>query len=565
MKNRVSDATRLLVAWLLSGTFSAQAFTLAELRGSVTIGRPLDVTVQVQPSAGEEVSANCVTAEVLYADTRQTNARLSLIPASAMSPATVLRVQVAADVNEPVVTVLVRATCGSSTQRRYVLLADFPATVNLTPSAVAAVAVTPAAVLPALAPTLTTLVRSSEPTTKTARTLQRRKLKPAPLSGAATPAQQRKTATRAAGQAVLKLDPLDIFSDRMDMLDAAMVFAPTEDTLLHSRKIAELEQDVKTLRALASSNDAKLSDLRLQLQQAQASQVPVWVLPGIGILLLLCMLALGWLLWQQRRLAREQDLSQWWQNRDLVTPTAPEAVDSNRVETQPPTVAPVAVVVAPAVAAAPALHKVFPGTVKPEGAAPVHRTLDIDLDDVLLSKPLPGALDIPNASAPLETHHIRHISVEPILDIRQQAEFFVSLGQSDRAMSILKQQIATSTQPNPLVYLDLIALYHTLGMKTEYHESASLFNQLFNGIMPDFVAFNAQDGGIENYPETINQLTALWPRTEALVFLNACIFNDPHTQTHTQTQTQPRQRFELTAFRDLLLLDAMADDLTQAA
>jgi hypothetical protein len=47
---------------------------------------------------------------------------------------------------------------------------------------------------------------------------------------------------------------------------------------------------------------------------------------------------------------------------------------------------------------------------------------------------------------------VQSFSVEPILDIRQQAEFFVSLGQTDRALHILKKQIDGASQPNPLIF-----------------------------------------------------------------------------------------------------------------
>jgi len=540
----VSAASRLFVAWLLSATFSAQAFTLAELRGSVVIGRPLDVTVQIQAAAGEEVSGDCLSAEVLYADIRQTNVRVSVMPSSAMTAAPVLRVQVGAFINEPVVTVVVRATCGSSTLRRYVMLPDFPDTTKLALPNLPVGEAAPVLVLqPATKPARVSKSVSAR-ATKADSTQALSPLKSPAAMNASTPKKKRsKTVARAAGKAVLKLDPLDIFSDRMDTLDADMVFAPTEDTLLHSRKIAELEQDVKTLRALAVHNDAKLSDLRQQLQQAQDSQIPLWLVQGIGLLLLACVAALGWLLWQQRRLAQEQELSEWWKNRDLDTPVEFEALDSSRVKPQPPQVKPVQAVQA---AEMPVVTKEVPFTVKEDVVSmPVHRVVDM------------ASFEVHTDSAALEGSHIRHINLEPILDIRQQAEFFVSLGQADRALAILNKQIAQGTEPNPLLYLDLIALYHSLGMKAEYRKSADAFNQLFNGIIPDFSRFNAQEQGIEDYPEVLQQLVSLWPRTEALVFLNACIFHDP--------QIQPRQTFELTAFRDLLLLNAMADTLAPQA
>jgi hypothetical protein len=179
--------------------------------------------------------------------------------------------------------------------------------------------------------------------------------------------------------------------------------------------------------------------------------------------------------------------------------------------------------------------------------------VDIDLDLVEPQETLHGSFEAHTASAPFEANSIRHISVEPILDIRQQAEFFVSLGQSERALQILKKQIAESPEPNPLVYMDLISLYHTLGLKTDFRECSEAFHMLFNGVIPDFPAFNVPGRGIEDYPQVVERLVELWPSTEALVFLTACIFHD--------LQAQSRQTFDLKAFRDLLMLHAMVEDL----
>jgi hypothetical protein len=141
--------------------------------------------------------------------------------------------------------------------------------------------------------------------------------------------------------------------------------------------------------------------------------------------------------------------------------------------------------------------------------------------------------------------------MEPILDVRQQADFFVSLGQTDRALDILQKQIAESSQSNPVVYLDLLALYHSLGMKTNFRECRAAFHQHFNGLVPDFPAFHSVGNDLLAYPETLASLVALWPGRESLSFLENCIF--------CNTESQVSESFDLAAFDDLLMLHAIAE------
>jgi len=148
---------------------------------------------------------------------------------------------------------------------------------------------------------------------------------------------------------------------------------------------------------------------------------------------------------------------------------------------------------------------------------------------------------------------LHRFSVEPILDIRQQAEFFVSLGQTERALHILKEQIASSSEHNPFIYLDLLALLHSLGMKTEFREYRQHFNHYFSGDMPDFPAFHLEGRSLLDYPEVLDQLVHGWPSARTLVLLNGWIFRKPKVALPAS--------FDLAAFRDLLMLHALAEEL----
>jgi hypothetical protein len=548
------------------------AFTLGELRGAAVIGHSLDLSVLIQTGEGEEVSTNCIRADVFHADVPQATPRVSVTPGRDSSTPALVRIESAAMVDEPVVTVVVRANCGSTTQRRYVLLADFPVVPDA-PALSSPVAPTvpvvqvPAEVAPTVAPEVPGAVAAPKPTSSpTVKSKPRKKAvaptaQPGPTREKSAEKTKRPTAAvpRAAGQAVLKLDPLDVLSDRVDASDSFMDFSPAEDAMRYGRQIVSLENDLKALRTQSASNEKLMLDLRGKLQQAEQSQISAGLFYALAAALVVSLLMWLWL-WRARQ-ADKQAASAWWNPADQDVPAS--VVATEPPDTRPHGLAMEAAANAAAAAAVQAAQPVVvPGSAKTTQVVPQKvptalpmpdaSGLDVDLD-MAFSGPVPldGAVDNATANVPFETNSIRHISLDPILDVRQQAEFFVSLGQTDRALVILKKQITETAEPNPLLYLDLISLYHALGMKADFREQRDIFHRLFNGVIPDFPAYNLPGRDLESYPEVVSVLTRLWPRMDALAFLSACIFHDAHRLN--------RQTYDLPAFRDLLMLHALAD------
>lgn len=131
---------------LVTATHST-ALSLGGTQSSVIIGRPLDILVQGSIEANESASGLCLTADVSYGDVR--------LPASAITAAIhrlgadgkgSVRVRANVPVNEPIVTVAVKAGCPPSFTRSYTLLADFE------PAPVAVARDDGVAVLPVSAP-----------------------------------------------------------------------------------------------------------------------------------------------------------------------------------------------------------------------------------------------------------------------------------------------------------------------------------------------------------------------------------------------------------------------------
>jgi hypothetical protein len=253
--------------------------------------------------------------------------------------------------------------------------------------------------------------------------------------------------------------------------------------------------------------------------------------------------ALVWALRKQQNTQR----GDWWQHAQKDTPetlvivptstAAPSAPMSDFGKFINQRVVPVATVV--------------PSTqIEPD---PEH-DLDIDLDSLAPTHEPPASPES-LAVEPVDGFGAGHnINVDSISDIRQQAEFFVSLGQTDRALNILRRQIMESTEPNPLVYLDLLSLYHAQGLRADFRELRAAFSQFFNVLVPDFPAFNQEGRDLLAYTEPLAVLVRFWPNIEAIAFLEACIFHN---------DAAPMQlSFDLAAFRDLLMLHAVAEKVT---
>ena len=62
----------------------------------------------------------------------------------------------------------------------------------------------------------------------------------------------------------------------------------------------------------------------------------------------------------------------------------------------------------------------------------------------------------------------RPVNTEELFDVQQQSDFFLSLGQHDQAIAVLREHIAANPGTSALAYLDLLRIYHSLGRKDDY-------------------------------------------------------------------------------------------------
>lgn len=325
LKNHLRRLVRSLAVLATGSILAAQALTLGEVQGDAWIGMPLDLRIAFRADPDEAIAAGCVSADIYYAEARQKTPRITV-------QAQTLRVQLPDVVTEPIVAIQIRSTCGASQMRRYVLLADLPPGINAPlvplntlPASAARSTVSNAAGAAGMAASPKRAVAGSsaskasaskpkaKPKAKVKAKTKAKKTAKAPKKKAIKPKVTRLTqkAITQPAKPTLKLDPLEILSDRMDTLDTTMLFAPTEDALLQSRQIAALQADLKAMQELAAKNERSLLELRGQLQQAKGQQLPMALVYGLIALVLLCLAGLAWL-WQRQRRSDVTASSSWW-------------------------------------------------------------------------------------------------------------------------------------------------------------------------------------------------------------------------------------------------------------
>ncbi len=144
-----------------------------------------------------------------------------------------------------------------------------------------------------------------------------------------------------------------------------------------------------------------------------------------------------------------------------------------------------------------------------------------------------------------------------MLDVRQQAEFFMTLGQYEEAIDLLQNSVSHSEDANPLVYLDLLKMLHTLSRRTEFDSIRKTFNRIFSGRVPPYATFNEPSKGLEHYELLCDSIVAVWPGAEAVALIESSMVRG--------TDMVESGRIELEAFRDLLMLHAVAKVLNGGA
>ncbi|MDE2504107.1 MAG: hypothetical protein KGL18_14180, partial [Burkholderiales bacterium] len=317
--------------------------------------------------------------------------------------------------------------------------------------------------------------------------------------------------------------------------------------------IADLETQVARLRAESKRNEALTGELRERLRRTEAGPAR-WFWP-----LLVALAALGaFALWLLLRLAAlQRRLRDDWRvqaaamvPRDDAAPGKVATAPIPFVTTEVPLARPPLPARPRPGPAWPPPAPVDPWTPPKKAAAPVPAPL-IAPDTEAPTEPEPA----PQRTAPLPTRPDesapRDVSIEELLDLEQQAEFFVVLGQDEAAIDLLVDHLRQTGGGSPLPYLKLLEIYRRRGQRDEYERTRGRFNQRFNAYAPDWEVDLQAGRSLEGYAGVIPRLQQLWPRPlDSMAELEALLFRKSRGEL-----------FDLPAYREVLFLYSLARDL----
>ncbi|HSV69172.1 MAG TPA: hypothetical protein VLI72_03600 [Methylibium sp.] len=556
------DVRHLLLGLAIGGFGQgASALGFGALPSSATLGQALDLRVPLRLEPGEDVAPECVSAEVQFGETVQQRGTTTatLEPALPGARERTVRVLTTTRIAEPVVTVEIVVGCAARSSRRFTLFADPPL---YTPPASGVAAASPGPATtpgPAAASSTTVAAAASPPAAQASAAPPRRAAKRTrPRTGATAPAPARTPTTASAAPRApatpavpvavadstsrLKLATLEeganpgataASAPSPELLAAAeAASAASAAAAAASARVAEVEASGVRLRAEFDKAQQTINELKTRLQQGEAARSDEVLVYGLGGLALLLAALLIWM-WRQRE--QEREASAWLEQAAAAHP-------------RPGT---------PEGDAATAEAMAF----APQPSAPLSAPVGFDDTQAASRAGLtsrPGGLGPISAPAPLAQER-REVSVEELIDLEQQAEFFIVLGQDEAAIDLLMGHLRSTADTSPLPYLKLLEICKRRGDRKEYERLRERFNSRFSARAPEWET-DLQGGlTLEDYPAVVRRLQSLWFQPQrAMEVLQATLLREPG-----DADTQQADSFDLPAYRELMLLYSVARDLSE--
>jgi len=532
---------------------SAMALGFGKVSGSTTLGQALNFAVALRLDPGESIESSCVTAHVTSGD-RPLPAPMvrTRIDPGADPTERLLHVRTTVAIDEPVVAIELQLSCPTKLSHGYVIFADPPSgreasvpadtnaaeEVDAPQSPMASVLPPAAAASRPVAPSAGRKRSSAAPARSTASAARSSAAPSFARAGKAA------AAPRPARGPVLQLDPLEAEAMATPLLrmetslahlpDAAAVagsapprFIDPEQLrrLQEQERLKNLEGELSRLRADGQATQKSLTEMQGRLRQAEATR---YANPVFYLLAGLCVaLAAGVAVMWRLRL-RDRDESAWW-----------TAAAQAKGEPEGPTPAAAAVVDD----AGDAQKNPLPQPNPPEPP--------LLTQQVAPSPPAAPIVDFrvdPPASIPVPPHPM---SADELIDLEQQAEFFVVLGQDDAAIDLLMGHVRQTGGVSPLPYLKLLEIYRRRAELEPYNRIRERFNHRFNAYAPEWQVDPETGLSLEGYPEVLSRLQDVWEvPSQAMSLLDGALFRRHEGPT-----------FDVPAYRQLLFLYSVARDL----
>ena len=439
--------------WLVSA--SAQAFGFGRGSSPTVLGQPLNFTAAVRVEPDEALAPECVSAEVMLGENRLPTAALSVtVEPGQIAGERLVRVTSAAIVDEPVVTVTITLGCAQRVSRKFIAFIDPPSlslaqssivesspveTPRAAPAASAPAAAPPSqvAAAPSVASTASAprkcdivrrprpVVRAAPPGTSAPGPVARPPKTEVAAAGPSRPAPrtpgprlQLEAAAPVAGRSASAAGSAEALASAAQRVDSTVTLLTEQSEMLAKERarLMALEENLTRLRTESQATQAALASLQARLKAAESQRFSnplVYVLAWLSALLAIAVAAL---FWRQRTARRDP---QWWAQQ-APPPARAAEVPREDATTTPPPIPP------------------------PAPRRPVGPPALVDS-----SRPMWADSRLTEAPPDMVPEPRRDLSVEELIDLEQQAEFFVVLGQDEAAIDLLMGHVRNTGGISP--------------------------------------------------------------------------------------------------------------------
>jgi hypothetical protein len=538
----------IFTAVVLGSCVAASALSLGPLAGSAMVGRPLQLSVPVQlDDVAQGNGSGCMTAEVAYGERAVSS---TSVRADLSADGKLARISSPIPVDEPFVTVLLHAGCGTQSTRRYVVLAEAPRDAPMVLGAATSLdlASLGAGAVPSVDASRRAAQPDAGPKTPTGRP-------PSRHAAARAPAREgRRDVAAAPGRLQLALwEPgsegspwLRASAELLSIptADAAHRAAATalwralnaqpQDLLRTAERLRGLEGEVVSLRGLASRHRSEISSARESLLETRGQHYA-----NLALAMTLALLAGGGaaLFWHRsKRAAALAPYASWY-------PPLEPRLDESPLEEDATARVAVAVLSPAAPADRPAVSPQGVDATGHAAPAPFHGApVDVGLDFA------PGAVV---ADRPEPTR----LKVDALHGAQQQSEFFASLGQYDEAIAVLVGYLDETRDRPVLAYMELFRIYHGLERRTDYGQLQATFREAFGIPFPGIDDYREEHRELELYPVAVSRIAASWPSKGSQDLIEELLFKPP---------AAARELLSVDAYRELIWLYTLGQDILQS-
>jgi pilus assembly protein FimV len=570
MQRFLTSITLILALGLSAGRATALGF--GKVTAAPMLGQPLSFAIALRLDANENIESSCVRADVSFGDRLLPASMVrARVETSSSTGERQIRVSTTIPVDEPILNIELHAGCTSSLSRSFLVFADPPGQGAVASGsgqtqetwvpdrAGSPVESVLSAVPPASAPAERQAVRPRKsraapavadmPSRSSVAASAKATVPNAPVAARSRkPAAAPKPPPRGP---VLRLDPVEVDALISPSLQMATSLSPTSQTpasaasgvaprfmdpeqeqrLRDQERLKAMEATLLKLRSDSEATVKVLNDMQARVRAAEADR---YANPLVYLLVALCAVlaaGLGAMWWLRRR---DRRAAAWWKPPvEAVSPPPAEAAEASDPASAP--MPQVEITEAPATPRPEPKPAPMPMFMPPPLAAPSR------------------AAEFDSGSGVIEAEPRRPMSAEELIDLEQQAEFFVVLGQDDAAIDLLMGHVRSTGGVSPLPYLKLLEIYRRRGEREPYDRIRERFNRRFNAYAPEWDVDPELGLSLEGYPEVMGRLQKAWASpSQAMDLLDVALFRRDAGPT-----------FDVPAYRELLFLYSLSRDLAE--